>query len=362
VTLKQLLGAGLIGSALIMGACESSGTKQQYSKEAQAKNYQDRLRESLIGYMAQPKFRSSDFIEQITGTKARLEVYSQDDEMLYFSIPASHFDEKNTLNNLSSSPQNVEFGKLENNRLVLGNYIYSKPRHYFFRFPATDLRTDRSDGVRISFRNAQYNISIGELVDFAEYKSIYGGFLYFEAGKDAYGRTITYANHGAFVAKKGEPSLERLVSQLINDRQTKEEKAQKLLDFVTANIRYDGATLLDDVEILKKANEVLMTKIADCSGKVILYSSLLEQAEIEHRLIYFEDHISVAVEGNYANRNSLRFELGDKRFSIAETTNRGFRIGKTRLKLNLKDMEFLQKPGIDSKIIGAYTGEPARFI
>ena len=87
--------------------------------------------------------------------------------------------------------------------------------------------------------------------------------------------------------------------------------------------------------MLKKPNEVLMTRGSDCSGKVILYSSLLEQTEVDHRLIYADGHITVAVEGNYGDWNNMNFNIGDKVYSIAETTAKGFIIGSSRLQTHI---------------------------
>jgi len=79
--------------------------------------------------------------------------------------------------------------------------------------------------------------------------------------------------------------------------------AQRLLDFVTEELDYDPSDAISGIEVLKRPNEVLMTKSSDCSGKVILYASLLEQTNIDYRLVYFDGHIAVAVEGEYGNRN-----------------------------------------------------------
>ena len=86
-----------------------------------------------------------------------------------------------------------------------------------------------------------------------------------------------------------------------------------------------------------------MTKGSDCSGKIILYASLLEQTNTDYRLIYMDDHIAVAVEGDYSDRNELDFNLGDKTYSIAETTANGFQIGASMLNMNIADIKYIQK-------------------
>lgn len=333
---------------------------------------QDRLRNVVLSYLAQPKFRTPDFLEQLTGTKAELRVYNLDEDMLYFSIPVEQFNEQTTLANLTKRPNLVEFGKLQGDRLFLGDYRLRKPGHYFFRFPAKDFLVDKNKRIKINFKSAQYTMTMDELLDFAENRSIYGGFLKAETERYRSGpREVTVkfiANHGAFVAKSNEPSLTRLVSQLTMGATQREIVAQQLLDFVTRKIKYDGTTSIDKVEVLKRPNEVLMTGIDDCSGKVILYSSLLEQTNVDYRMLYGhlggEGHITIAVEGNFGNRNGLSFDIGGKTYSIAETTALGFRIGESLFAkpFGIENIKHMQKPEPNSVIYDAKSGKPLPFI
>jgi len=148
---------------------------------------------------------------------------------------------------------------------------------------------------------------------------------------------------------------------------TKEEMSQKLLDFVTKDIKYDFDAHEEGVEQLKRPDEVLMTKKSDCSGKAILYASLLEQIGVDYRLIYFKGHISLAIEGDFKDNNSLSFSIGGKTFTMAEVTAKGFIIGDSILAtpdgklLRIKDMLYFQKPGLGSKIYDAKTGKPLQF-
>ena len=158
--------------------------------------------------------------------------------------------------------------------------------------------------------------------------------------------------------------MERLVSSLTKNESTDEGKTQKLLDFVTEELKYDYSDANSSAEVLKRPNEVLMTGGSDCSGKVILYASLLEQTDVDYRLVYINGHITVAVEGNYGNRNGLSFNIGDTTYSIAETTAKGFQTGRSRLSRNLEieDIKYIQRPGKDSKIYDAKTGKPLPFL
>lgn len=75
-------------------------------------------RGALLSYLSRPRFASPDFAEQLTGTKAKLEVYDLDEKMLYFSIASDHFD-NNTLTNLTEQSRVVEFGTQEGTSLTL---------------------------------------------------------------------------------------------------------------------------------------------------------------------------------------------------------------------------------------------------
>jgi hypothetical protein len=309
---------------------------------------ESRVRESVIHYMTDPMFTNSDFTYQITGTRAELEMYNVDEKMLYFSINKSDFDSSSTIGKLCNNLAIVEYGREERGRINLGKYSLRGTDRFFFRFEKDDFRIDTSIIIKIDYGKYLYTISLNELADFSDNITIYGGKLDLlpDDSRNA-------ANHGALVSKKNEPSLMRLVSQIVKEEKRKEIIAQELLNFVSGNIKFNEEEAYGRYEILKRPNEVLMTKNSDCSGLTILYASLLEQAGIDYRLVYYTGHISVGVEGNFPERNNLDFELEGKKYFIAETTAKKFIIGHTLLLKDtvLKEIRYVQKPGKDSEII-----------
>ncbi len=225
-----------------------------------------------------------------------------------------------------------------------------------FRFPKNDFKPDSTRSVTVKLKNGLvYNLSMNELADFADDRSIYGGKTDSEIKSNKY-----MANHGAFVSVQGEPSLKRLIDKIITDKNNKERAAQELLDFVTGNIEFSENEAYGGYEVLKRPNEVLLTGKSDCSGLTILYASLLEVAGINYRLVYFTGHIAVAVEGKFHNTNKLKIKYEDMEYSLAETTVKGFSIGNTVLlqKDITEEIKYIQKPGKDSKIIDFKTGKP----
>ena len=359
---------GIVGLSLLTsvgGTTDYAHAQQNYKPAQTGKSdsvQDDRLlRRVIISYMAQQKFSGAEFTKQVTGTDAELEVFNVREGMLYFSIPVASYNEK-TLDMLTLNRAKVEFAQPEGDKLRLGKYGYRNPGHYFFRFPAEHLRVSRDRQVKIDFGNASYDINMDELTGYLTNRNIFGGFLHFVEGVKQ-GREAIASNHGVVVAKPGEKSLERLVAGLTQHQDPIEIKAQKLLDFVTSKVKFDGTTTLYKAEILQRPNEVLMAREADCSGKVILYASLLEQWGIDYRILYLDDHITVAVEGNFPNENGLRFMIDDKPFTIAETTASGFIIGKSRVNkpMRVQNFRYFQKPGPNAKIFDAQTGKEAKF-
>ena len=347
----------------------ASPVSSAYSQEEES------LRNTALSYLADPQFSDWSFLEKLSGTKSKLELISYRDGHIYLSIGGDELT-RDVINSLCINPKKIEFaktasGKFQRNHgeighLELGGYKYYKEGRYLFRIPIDNFRIDFSKKMRYRFDGLFYDISLRELDAFIANKSIYGGYL--EVLKKRTGNTVTtFANHGALVAQK-EASLKRLVERITKGSPTKEKKIQSLLDFVTRQIEYSQEEALASVETLKRANEVLMTGMSDCSGKVVLFASLLEQLDIEYRLLYMgmgEDvgHIAVAVTGNFPSRNDLTFSIGEKKYYLAETTARGFVIGQSLLTKNIEvsDISYIQKPGKNSRVYNARTGKPVEF-
>lgn len=315
----------------------------------------------ILSYAAQPHFISADFLEQLTGTPAKLELYDCKEDpaepRVYFSIPEEH--RAAVVAKITWRPDRVEDAPTFQGRQVLGPYALRKPGWQLVRFADTNFRVDPQAQLAFPFRSAAYTVTADELLDWIENKSIYGGYLDCQIGRTWFGITVL-SNHGALVAVAGEPSLSRLVRQLTADLTEPEAVAQRLLDFVTLEIAYDGREAAAEFETLKRASEVLMSGQSDCSGLAILYASLLEQTGIDYRLLYLPGHIAVGVSGNFPNDNDLAFRIQGQVMHVAETTAQGFRIGLTTLEraITAQDIRYLQRPARRAAILDAATGRP----
>jgi len=337
----KILIYSILSILFVMSAC-----KQEKQEEVYYGN--KRLRDVIVSYMSEPMFRNKDFVQQVTGTEADLKLFDADEMTLYFAINKKDFDSSKTLEKICYDPELVEFGFENNGDVYLGAYTLKGTERFLFRLPKSDFKVDSTANIKVMIENIEYMITPLELADFADDLSIYGGNRDMESGSNKY-----MANHGAFVARENEPSLLRLTKKITGGEKDKMKIAQLLLDFVTGGIKFNTDEAYGGYEIMKRPNEVLLSGNADCSGMTILYASLLEQAGIDYRLVYFTGHIAVGVGGDFRSDNGLVMKIEGKKYSLAETTVNGFAIGNTRLLKSdiTSEIRYVQKPGRDSMFV-----------
>ncbi|RMD87213.1 MAG: hypothetical protein D6808_01840 [Candidatus Dadabacteria bacterium] len=313
--------------------------------------YSDPVAQAILSYMASPHFSGKGFCKLATGVDAELVLYdlTSDPYYAYFSVDKSKFER--AIGIFTRDPGVIEKAVIKDGKPTLGGYVFNVPTNdVVFRFPASDFVVDPERRITKHFGEIQYDITLRELSLYLANKPLYGGDLYLKVP----GREDRFCNHGAFVAVR-EPSLERLVGSITRGKEGREEKVQALLDFVTEKIRYDFEEATFSVETLKRPNEVLLCESSDCSGKTILFASLLEQLGEDYiLLVWFGDtnHIAVGVrQGNFRNNNGYALEVGGERYILAECTSPGFIIGKSRLSgIDFSRLTAVQLPGSDKLI------------
>ena len=328
---------------------------KSYSQEKPI-DYDIERRLTMISYLSNPIFTNDDFCEQLTHTKAKLEINQLDERKLYFSIKKEAFEGEKTIKKLCIDSKSVEFSKVKNGNLELGNYRFNDTTALFFRFPDSLLRVPKKIQFQVNYKSFNYTISDKELSNFISNKSIYGGNYYITKNGKKDGN-IYGMNHGAMVSIKNEPSLQRFAKQIIRQCKTHEQKIQTLLTFVTNQISYNFDEANSGGETLKRPNEVLMSKSSDCSGKTILFASFLEQINADYRLVYMSGHISVFVKGKFESRNKYLLKADGATFHLAETTCPDFIIGETILNDGtiFSFTQFIQKVGKPSIVKNSLT-------
>lgn len=347
---------------------------------------------AIASYLSQPKFTSKNMLEQLSGVKgARLELLDLNDSKAYISVPGDWNEQ--VAKRLTILPRKVERAEKRFGQTVLGPIELLDESRSLVRFAAKDMRVDDCDRVRIPYGNILYDPTAEELTRFLTDAPLYRGDAY--AVRRSGSRISIFANHSALVARK-EESLERLAKRITQGATKPEERIQKLLTFVTDDIEYDELDATRGGGLLKRPSEVLLTGRATCSGKTILFASLLEQIGQKYLLAYMPaeppkpGHIAVLVRGNFPDANHYSVPLKEVsygnvktppwisppilmhadrpagnfqvvsetavRYHYAETTAEGFRIGESRIleENPIERLELIQQPG--EAVINMKTG------
>lgn len=340
----------LIISATAYTLYQAGKPKEKTSAEIVA----EEIRDSAVMLLAQPTFSGAEFEKQILGEKGKLERFDRLKKEAYFTFPQAEQAELDSfLNKFFVDRAKIELGKEVGGRIDLGKYklTVSPESFHFFKTPLENIKIEPEQTLKFPFKNdINYSLSLGELKDYVDNSRVYGGKLLAQESQRSEDPQIAFANHGIMVAKPNEPSLERLVGDLLRDESIgndREKRIQRLVDFVSNEIDYSYTEAVGGRETLKRPNETLMTRSADCSNKTILLASLLEQIGEEYILLYCPQHITVAVpQGNFANENKIDFTWNQKPWLIAETTLPGFQVGKTRVQdyARLTTVNYVQVP------------------
>ncbi len=325
------------------------------------------IKESAVLMLAQPSFSGDEFRAQLLG-KGRLEKYAWREKVAYFTFPETDEAEfQEFLSKYFIDTAKIDFGKPEGGRIVLDTYKLSPgpSATRFFKTPTSNFKLETEQTLTFPFSAVNYSLSLNELRNLTNNTYMYGGRLLTQVPERSDQPQMVFANHAIMVAKPDEPTLKRLANDLLRDvGDNREARIQRLVDFVSNEIEYSFTEAVSSREKLKRANETLMTRSADCSNKTILLASLLEQINEEYILLYCPQHITVAVpQGNFANDNKLDFTWNQKPWMIAETTAPGFQIGTSRViePNRLTTVQYVQNPKNSDVIFDANSYETLKF-
>jgi hypothetical protein len=333
----------------------------------------ERTRDALLSCLAQPGFVGTKVSEQVLGP-LHLEMLQVSDKEVYFSGPEPEKAGETFAAMVARfiiDSKRIVMADDDAGRLRLGKYslLRSADKHLFFKTPVDNIKFDTATVLKFPFKQATYTLDMRELEDFLRNKSIFGGRMNARMEQTRAGRPVIFANHGAFVANPQETSLRRFVDELTRDIQpdtegAREARVQRVLDFVSREIKYDLRATTYNFELLKRPNEVLMSGESDCSNKAILLGSLLEQLGEDYLFVYTPDHITVAVkQGGFPVRNGLFLGWQGEVWLIAEGTAPGFRIGVDRVQeeARLKQFQHVQRPRDRDMIFDLATARQLSF-
>lgn len=318
-----------------------------------------RMQMEAVNLIAQPAFAGDYMLYKLTSGRAVLERYYVDTKQLYFSCDSADFN-KNNLDKFVMSYDSITRAKEQNGVLVLDDKRYNDPSRAFFKMPVSNFKIDTNKVIETTYENGiVYKITLPQILNYTYLKCALGGGAIAISDGNTH-----FMNHGSVVAKKGESSLKDLVGQITKGLTTNEEKAQYLLDFVTKQIEYNNDEANRGYETIKRPDEVLFTRNSDCSGKAILYASLLQQIDAKWCLFYFEGHVCVGVAGNFNSTNPLKFKLKSTDYYLAEITDPNAKIGTDSWagEMNENNLRFYQVSESGSDIFNYKTNKPLDFV
>jgi hypothetical protein len=332
------------------------------------KQANEAIRVSLMTLLAYPK-QAGPYIEPQLLGKARLELYRFEDKELYFYLPPSDSSGEKlaqAICRLAVDKSRVEVAKEVQGTFVFDNYSFSRTplKAAFLRVPLDNLRVDSEAPLRFAFEGAVYAPTVEELHNFMSIASLFDGPLEAIPDSQSYGQPILY-NAGAVVAKAGEPSLQRLVNDLTkeiaaSDPSAREKKIQRLADLISREIAPNPEE--GEFNIVKRANESLMTGKADYRNRAVLLGSMLEQIGEDYIFVYSRDYLAVAVkQGRFPAMNEHQIKWEDANWQLIDLTSPGFRIGQDVPKNRPPATKYVQRPRQNNIIINQDTGRPLNF-
>lgn len=324
----------------------------------------EQIRDNTVMMLQYRTFSGDEFRKQILGD-GRLERYVKVNDEAFFTLPRTSdldaFIEKNFFDRTR-----IDFGKDDGEMVRIGDYkIASEFDRHFFRTNLANIRIPPKQTLTFPYSTVNYTMSLDEMNSFVRDESVYGGRMIAQQGERSNRPMTVFANHGIMVAKPDEPSLRRLADAILKDvGPDRETRIQALVDFVANEIEYSYTEAVGGRETLKRANETLMTRNGDCSNKTILLASLLEQIGEEYILLYCPQHITVAVPmGNFPNENKVDFEFNSRQWVVAETTVKGFQVGRSKVDRPeiLALVNYVQDPKHMDVIYDVNSGEFLKF-
>lgn len=223
-----------------------------------------------------------------------------EENQMYF-IFKKELGKSKTIQKVTIDTSLVEFAPCESGFCNFGGLQGNIDGYYAFKTSPNNLKIDSFLKIKCSLASLNYEVSFKELSNSMDTSISYN------TPKNIYlGENYSAANVGSYISKKDkDPIIKRLATFLTKGLITNDEKAQRLLDFVSSEIMYSYEDYWYQSEITKRAHEVLISGDGDCSSKTILYASLLEQCDINYCLLYFDKHVNVGVQGNFEDKTSI---------------------------------------------------------
>src|SRR5215813_1499394 len=309
------------------------------------KQANEAIRASIMTLLAYPK-QSGTYIEPQLLGRARLELYQVNDKDVYFYLPQSDSGGERleqAICRLAVNKSQVEIAEEKQGSFVFANrsFLRTPQKAAFLRVPLSNLRVDSDTPLRFPFEGAVYAPTVEEIHDFMRNERLFDGPLEAIPDSVSYGQPVLY-NAGIVVAKAGEPSLQRFVNDLTREIAANPEEGQ--------------------FNIVKRANESLMTGKADYRNRAVLLGSMLEQIGEDYIFVYSRGYLAVAVkQGRFPAINEHQIRWEDTNWQLIDLTSPGFRIGQDVPKSRPPATKYVQRPRQNNLIVNPATGKSLSF-
>jgi hypothetical protein len=315
------------------------------------------VRDAVLAYLARPDFVHPEFAEQALGPGVFFLGFDRNADRVFFAARREGWREHAARLCADSSQLGRDLPAYR--WMPDESFPVEDSAYACFAFPRSAFQVDSSRVLERKLGNYTFRLTLGELREYYSAASLFNAPALFldTAGRP---RPLAIGNHAAPIALPGTPSLQALAAAVADSQLSPEAQAQQLLDFVTNEIRYQSH---GRYEIFMKPHEVLLTGRSDCSGKVVLYSSLLQQIGLPHLLVYLPSHICVGLPGRYAEENGMAFTHEGQRYSFAETTLPGYQIGRSETEPSLPpdSIQYLQVPGKSTRLYSLRSRDSLAF-
>ncbi|MCB0712005.1 MAG: hypothetical protein KDD67_06715 [Ignavibacteriae bacterium] len=324
MTFNKLLLAPLLAFTFVFSSCEYFMGKPDITLEE--------ARNTLVAYLMYRQHGGENFEKQLY-PDANPVMFDPRDQVIYFALPIAMCDEgtkKTTMQKYVDSLEKVTWsGRNRNNIVGVGRYraYLSEDLGCACHTPVSNLTIDTAKILHFPYTNATYTITLRELAE-----NLDNRYSYFLTEPSTLQNSMAY--YGTLVAMKEEPSLTRLVDTLLqnlmDEEKQREERIQKLLDFVSNDIHSPAVNEngFAPVDPPRRSTETLMFGKGAGENKSILFASLLEQIGEEYLFVIVDSDLSVAIpRGNFPKSNGHIFKWRDREWVSCEPSIPGFKIG-----------------------------------
>jgi hypothetical protein len=318
---------------------------------------------TVLHYLQNRPLRADSFTKQLWQLPIDYLGLDPKEKEVYFLYPRYGYTRAQVLNKLCQDTADVFFPPCDAGMCQFGSMEGNVDSIVPFRMPLSNLKFDPNIILHTKLKKYTYNISLKEL------EKIQDSTMYYNTPNtmqlsNVLDVDVQCSNIGSYISKKGDTLLTNWAKKITQNCTTNEQKAQALLEFVTNEIDYSYADYWYDMEIVRNAHEVIMTGLADCSGKSTLFASLLEQLGIPYCLLYYYKHMNVGVVGNFTNINNYTIEINKVQYHVAETTIPNFKIGTSQTNdIDFKkELILYQVPNKSNQVINSKTKTPIRLV